>query len=94
MTLQLFSHPFSSYCQKVLIALYENATRFEQRMRTKNVRLEKNFRRVDRPIHVRLGGKMYHRIDLFARDYASQQIEVPDVAMDKTESCLRFKWRE
>lgn len=29
MTLQLYSHPFSSYCQKVLIALYENATPFE-----------------------------------------------------------------
>jgi glutathione S-transferase len=29
MTLQLYSHPFSSYSQKVLIALYENATPFE-----------------------------------------------------------------
>ena len=27
--LQLYSHPFSSYSQKVLIALYENATPFE-----------------------------------------------------------------
>lgn len=27
----LFSHPFSSYCQKVLIALYENATPFMYR---------------------------------------------------------------
>jgi glutathione S-transferase len=32
MTLQLYAHPFSSYCQKVLIALYENATPFELRM--------------------------------------------------------------
>lgn len=32
MTLQLFAHPFSSYCQKVLIALYENATPFTYRM--------------------------------------------------------------
>lgn len=32
MTLQLFAHPFSSYCQKVLIALYENDTRFLFRM--------------------------------------------------------------
>jgi glutathione S-transferase len=32
MTLQLYAHPFSSYCQKVLIALYENATPFEFRM--------------------------------------------------------------
>lgn len=31
MPLQLFAHPFSSYCQKVLIALYENATPFEFR---------------------------------------------------------------
>src|ERR1700733_13058249 len=31
MTLQLYAHPFSSYCQKVLIALYENATPFEWR---------------------------------------------------------------
>ena len=28
----LYAHPFSSYCQKVLIALYENATPFELRM--------------------------------------------------------------
>ncbi len=32
MTLQLLSHPFSSYCQKALIAFYENATPFEHRM--------------------------------------------------------------
>lgn len=32
MSLQLYAHPFSSYCQKVLIALYENATPFEWRM--------------------------------------------------------------
>ena len=30
--MQLFAHPFSSYCQKVLIALYENATPFAYRM--------------------------------------------------------------
>jgi glutathione S-transferase len=29
MALELYSHPFSSYCQKVLVALYENATPFE-----------------------------------------------------------------
>ncbi len=29
--MQLYAHPFSSYCQKVLIALYENATAFEYR---------------------------------------------------------------
>jgi glutathione S-transferase len=28
-TLKLYAHPFSSYCQKVLIALYENSTPFE-----------------------------------------------------------------
>ena len=32
MALQLFYHPFSSYCQKVLVALYENATPFEPRL--------------------------------------------------------------
>ncbi|WNG37834.1 glutathione S-transferase family protein [Archangium minus] len=32
MTLKLYAHPFSSYCQKVLIALYENALPFELRM--------------------------------------------------------------
>ncbi|HPW13931.1 MAG TPA: glutathione S-transferase N-terminal domain-containing protein, partial [Thermomonas sp.] len=31
MTLALYGHPFSSYTQKVLIALYENATPFEFR---------------------------------------------------------------
>jgi glutathione S-transferase len=29
MTLDLYAHPFSSYCQKVLIALYENGTPFQ-----------------------------------------------------------------
>lgn len=29
MTLKLYAHPFASYCQKVLAALYENATPFE-----------------------------------------------------------------
>ncbi len=28
----LYAHPFSSYCQKVLIALYENHVDFEYRM--------------------------------------------------------------
>jgi glutathione S-transferase len=31
MSLSLYAHPFSSYCQKVLIALYENATPFDYR---------------------------------------------------------------
>lgn len=31
MTLKLYAHPFSSYCQKALIALYENDTSFEYR---------------------------------------------------------------
>jgi glutathione S-transferase len=30
--MKLYAHPFSSYCQKVLTALYENATPFELRM--------------------------------------------------------------
>src|SRR5258707_7011712 len=32
MSMTLYAHPFSSYCQKVLIALYENDTPFELRM--------------------------------------------------------------
>jgi len=32
MSIKLYAHPFSSYCQKVLIPLYENATPFELRM--------------------------------------------------------------
>jgi glutathione S-transferase len=32
MPLTLYAHPFSSYCQKVLIALYENDTAFQFRM--------------------------------------------------------------
>ena len=32
MSLVLYQHPFASYCQKVLIALYENDTPFEWRM--------------------------------------------------------------
>ena len=32
MPLKLYAHPFSSYCQKVLIALYEHSAAFEYRM--------------------------------------------------------------
>lgn len=32
MTLELFAHPFSSYCQKALIAFYENGIPFTYRM--------------------------------------------------------------
>src|SRR6185503_12062674 len=32
MALTLYAHPFSSYCQKVLIALYENGTPFTLRI--------------------------------------------------------------
>ena len=32
MSMKLYAHPFSSYCQKALIALYENDTPFEFRM--------------------------------------------------------------
>jgi len=32
MTLKLYAHPFSSYCQKALTALYENGTPFEFRL--------------------------------------------------------------
>lgn len=32
MSLCLYAHPFSSYCQKVLTALYENGTAFEYRL--------------------------------------------------------------
>src|SRR6478736_4780198 len=32
MALALYGHPFSSYTQKALVALYENATPFEYRM--------------------------------------------------------------
>ncbi len=32
MTLKLYAHPFSSYSQKVLVALYENDTPFEWRL--------------------------------------------------------------
>jgi glutathione S-transferase len=31
-SLELYAHPFSSYCQKVLIALYENGTPFKLRL--------------------------------------------------------------
>lgn len=32
MALEFYGHPLSSYCQKVLVALYENATPFEFRL--------------------------------------------------------------
>ena len=34
--MKLYAHPFSSYCQKVLIALYENDTSFELRLLTQD----------------------------------------------------------
>ena len=34
MSIELHAHPFSSYCQKVLIAFYENDIRFEWRLLT------------------------------------------------------------
>ncbi|CAM5540462.1 glutathione S-transferase family protein [Rhodanobacter lindaniclasticus] len=34
MTLQLYAHPFSSYCQKVITALYENDTPFDWHLLT------------------------------------------------------------
>src|SRR5262249_4016214 len=33
-SIELYAHPFSSYCQKVLIPLYENAIPFELRLLT------------------------------------------------------------
>lgn len=36
MSLTLYAHPFSSYCQKVLIALYENDLPFELRLLTRD----------------------------------------------------------
>jgi glutathione S-transferase len=36
MSLILFAHPFASYCQKALIALYENGTPFTFRMLDKS----------------------------------------------------------
>jgi glutathione S-transferase len=32
MSLTLYYHPLSSFCHKVLIALYENKTEFERRI--------------------------------------------------------------
>ncbi len=32
MTMELFAHPFSSYCQRVLIALYESGTPFQLKL--------------------------------------------------------------
>lgn len=43
MNLQLYMHPLSSFCHKVLIALYENGTPFEPRM----VRLDDEASRED-----------------------------------------------
>ena len=34
--MKLYAHPFSSYCQKVLIALYENGTPFELQLLTQD----------------------------------------------------------
>jgi glutathione S-transferase len=43
MSLTLYAHPFSSYSQKVLIALYENATPFEWRVLDGSAGVEQAF---------------------------------------------------
>jgi len=43
MSLTLYAHPFSSYCQKVLIALHENATPFALRMMDGSPEVEREF---------------------------------------------------
>ena len=43
MALALYAHPFSSYCQKVLIALYDNHTPFELRMLGRDERVQAEF---------------------------------------------------
>src|SRR5512147_556055 len=43
MSLALYAHPFSSYCQKVLIALYENHTPFELRLLGGDERISAEF---------------------------------------------------
>jgi glutathione S-transferase len=43
MSLSLYAHPFSSYSQKVLIALYENATPFEWRLLDGSPGIEQEF---------------------------------------------------
>ena len=40
MPILLYAHPFSSYCQKVLIALYENAIPFELRLLADDARIQ------------------------------------------------------
>lgn len=39
MSIELYAHPFSSYCQKVLIALYENDIPFDFKMVADDVRI-------------------------------------------------------
>src|SRR5690606_31274018 len=41
----LYAHPFSSYCQKVLVALYENGTPFECRHLEENGHMDELARR-------------------------------------------------
>ena len=50
-SLQLFAHPFSSYCQKVLIALYADGTPFEYRLLEQDH--PENFEELQAPLAVR-----------------------------------------
>src|SRR5438046_1465574 len=43
MSLTLYAHPFSSYCQKVLIALYENDTPFASRLLDGSADVDREF---------------------------------------------------
>jgi glutathione S-transferase len=40
MSIVLYAHPFAAYCQKVLIALYENAIPFELRLLADDARIQ------------------------------------------------------
>jgi len=43
MSMQFYGHPFSSYCQKVLIALYEHAIPFEWRVLADDAQIQAEF---------------------------------------------------
>lgn len=56
---------------------------FEQAEGSNEIRLDELLRIVDRAVHVRLGGKVHHRINRMLPQQRSDQVPVADVAADK-----------
>ena len=96
MALELYAHPFSSYCQKVLIALYENDTPFEFRMldpqHPQNMTvLQSHWPMGKFPMLLDNGHPVFEStviIEYLAQHYSGHTALLPDTAIEAAETRL------